>query len=346
MNADLVLEGGGMRGIAHVGALTALEEHGYSFQRTAGASAGAIVAAFAAAGVSPARMAALMHDEIDYSQFREARGLARWGLGGRLAAIVRENGAFAGDRLREWLRSALRKEAGVEAFGDLRLGDDPDGPPLAPDERYRLVVVVADVSLGQLVRLPWDYRRLYGLDPDRQLVADAIRASTSIPFFFKPARLRWQAGIESHLVDGALVSDFPIGVFDRGDGRAPRWPTFGVKLSRRRAEATLAHAIDGVRSFATALFETAVGGNDQAHLADPCVASRTIFVDNLGIPATNFDLGPEQRAALFASGHEAATRFLEGWDWETYLRECRGVRSSSPSPPEPPAPPPQRAPAR
>lgn len=325
MNADLVLEGGGMRGIAHVGALAALNEAGYGFRRAAGASAGAIVAAFAAAGVSPARMADLMHHEVDYAQFREARGLARLGLGGRLAAIVRENGAFAGDRLREWLRETLRRETGVETFGDLRLPPDPGGAPLLADEAYRLVVVVADISLGQLVRLPWDYRRLYGLDPERQLVADAIRASTSIPFFFKPARLRWQGGLESHLVDGALVSDFPIGIFDRTDGMPPRWPTFGVKLSLRRPEATVAHPIDGVRTFATALFETAVGGNDQAHLADPCVASRTIFVDNLGIPATNFDLSAPQRTALFDSGHEAAERFLRTWDWPSYLRECRGI---------------------
>jgi len=312
-----------MRGIAHVGALAALEGHGYEFRRAAGASAGAIVAAFTAAGVSPARMADLMHHEVDYSQFREARGLARLGLGGRLAAIVRQNGAFEGDRLRDWLHGALKRHAGVETFGDLRLPPDPDGAPLLPDEAYRLVVVVADISLGQLVHLPWDYRRLYGLDPDRQLIADAIRASTSIPFFFKPARLRWQGGLESHLVDGALVSDFPVGIFDRGDGRPPRWPTFGVKLSLPRSEATLAHPVSGLHSFATALFETAVGGNDQAHLADPCVASRTIFVDNLGIPATNFDLSAGQRTALFDSGRDAAERFLERWSWESYLSECR-----------------------
>lgn len=315
-----------MRGIAHVGALTVLSENGYRFQRVAGASAGAFVAAFTAAGVSAERMADVMHHELDYMQFREARGLARFGLGGRVATIIRENGAFAGDRLREWIRTALKRESQVEHFGDLRLEPDPDAPPTPEDERYRLVVVVADISLGQLVRLPWDYRRLYGLDPDRQLIADAVRASTSIPFFFKPMRLRWADGVESsHLVDGGLVSDFPISIFDRLDGRPPRWPTFGIKLSARRSVNSIAHSIDGVRSFATALFETAVGGNDQSHLADPCVASRTIFVDNLGIPSTDFGLGPESRQALFESGRGAAEQFLGQWDWPTYLRECRGV---------------------
>ena len=40
-----VLEGGGVKGIGHVGAIQALEQAGYQFHRVAGSSAGAIVAA-------------------------------------------------------------------------------------------------------------------------------------------------------------------------------------------------------------------------------------------------------------------------------------------------------------
>jgi len=32
------------------------------------------------------------------------------------------------------------------------------------------------------------------------------------------------------LVDGGVLSNFPITVFDRSDGEQPRWPTFGVKI--------------------------------------------------------------------------------------------------------------------
>ncbi len=42
MDLDLVLDGGGVRGIALVGALSVLEEAGYHFRRVAGISAGAI----------------------------------------------------------------------------------------------------------------------------------------------------------------------------------------------------------------------------------------------------------------------------------------------------------------
>lgn len=49
---DLVFEGGGVKGIALVGAFSVLEERGYEPQNMAGASAGAIVAALIAAGYS------------------------------------------------------------------------------------------------------------------------------------------------------------------------------------------------------------------------------------------------------------------------------------------------------
>ena len=52
LQADLVLEGGGVRGIGHVGALSVMEEQGYSWQHIAGTSAGAYVAALLAAGHS------------------------------------------------------------------------------------------------------------------------------------------------------------------------------------------------------------------------------------------------------------------------------------------------------
>ena len=45
-----VFEGGGVRGIAHVGAACVLEAAGYRFEALAGSSAGAIVAALLAAG--------------------------------------------------------------------------------------------------------------------------------------------------------------------------------------------------------------------------------------------------------------------------------------------------------
>lgn len=54
--ADLVLEGGGVKGIALLGAVQRLMAGGYRFRRVAGSSAGAIVGALVAAGLPVERM--------------------------------------------------------------------------------------------------------------------------------------------------------------------------------------------------------------------------------------------------------------------------------------------------
>ena len=51
--ADLVLEGGGVKGLGTVGAVIRLLEAGYRFPRAAGTSVGALAAAFVAAGRTP-----------------------------------------------------------------------------------------------------------------------------------------------------------------------------------------------------------------------------------------------------------------------------------------------------
>jgi NTE family protein len=321
VNLDIVLEGGGVKAIAQVGALSVLEEHGYRMQRAAGSSGGALVAAGLATGVPAARLKQLM-DELDFRRVPDATGAARLGLLGRGISLLFEQGVYDGDYLRNWVHDTLKRESGVETFGDLRLPPDPDDD-LRPNQRYRLVVIAADVSRGQLVRLPWDYEQ-YGLDPDRQLVADAVRASTSIAFFFKPAHLAWgkPAGNVSVLLDGGVVSDFPVEIFDRTDGRPPRWPTFGVTLSARTPPGALRNQVRDSLGLALAILDTTVNGNDRVHLADPCVASRTIFVDIQGVSAENFSIDAKTRQALYEKGRSAAERFLTMWDWDAYLRTC------------------------
>jgi NTE family protein len=53
MKRGIVLSGGGIRGIAHIGVLKALDEMGLTFECIAGTSAGAIVGALYAAGHKP-----------------------------------------------------------------------------------------------------------------------------------------------------------------------------------------------------------------------------------------------------------------------------------------------------
>lgn len=321
--ADLVLEGGGVKGVAHVGALAAFEQHGYEFQRISGTSAGAIAGSLAAAGISAAAMAELMR-RVDFPRFRDGSLLERVPLLGPGLAVLLESGLYEGDYFHAWLSQTLAA-AGVETFADLRLADRR----LDRDRAYRLVVTVADLTRGELVRLPWDYRRVYGLDPDRQLVADAVRASISIPFFFEPMKLRHADGGVSTLVDGGVLSDFPIDTFDRGDGRTPRRPTFGVKLipqlPARDIEIfpLLSRVKAGPVYLLETLIATLIAGHDQTYLDHPWVRARTVFVDTRAVNALDFNITGEQQQLLYDNAFGATERFLETWDWQAYLRRFR-----------------------
>jgi NTE family protein len=313
--ADLILEGGGVRGIGLVGALTVLLEQGYTFPRVGGTSAGAIVASLAAAGVPAERLREELA-QLDYRRFADTSLLDKLPLLGPLLSVTFQNGYYEGREINRWI-AGLLEEQGVRTFRDLRLPPDP-GSDLAPEQQYKLVVVVADVTQGRLVRLPWDYERLYGLDPDEQSVADAVQASSAIPYVYEPVRL---AG--SLLVDGGLLSNFPIAMFDRRDGQPPRWPTFGVRIYDRALAAEPVLRGPGPVAYAFALGITAVVAHDRLTYDDPCVQARTMEVDTAGVGAIDFGIDEATQRLLYDNGRAAAEGFLATWDWPAYLDRCR-----------------------
>jgi predicted acylesterase/phospholipase RssA len=65
-------------------------------------------------------------------------------------------------------------------------------------------------------------------DPDDLSVALAVRMSMSIPIFFEPVSFKEpETGREHLLVDGGMLSNFPVWHFDSDE---PLWPTIGVKF--------------------------------------------------------------------------------------------------------------------
>ena len=323
MDADLVLEGGGVKGIGLVGAFSTLVDHDYTFHRIAGTSAGAIVGALIAAGMPPEDLQRVMRS-VDYGHFQDEGFVDHLGLVGKGISILFEKGIYEGRYLVEWLDGILM-DLGARTFGDLRI-EDPNSS--LPSERaYKLVIMTSDVTRGRLVRLPWDYPR-YGLDADEQLVADAVRASMSIPFFYEPQRFygRDEQGerVRSFMVDGGMLSNFPIEVFDRTDGKPPRWPTFGIKLSAKPSVPQLQRfEVNGALGLAKAMVGTMTNFHDQMHIDDPSVLARTMFVDTQHVKATDFDIDEPSQDMLFTNGERGAGKFLSGWDFERYVAEFR-----------------------
>lgn len=326
MEADIVLEGGGVKGIGLVGALSVLEEAGYRFQKVAGTSAGAIVGSLVAADMRADELRAVM-ESLDYLKFKDESFLDRLGRVGKGLSLLLENGVYEGQYLAEWLGGLLETRDRA-TFGSMRIADP--GSTLPEDRRYRLVVMASDVSAGRLRRLPWDYRSCYGLEPDGCPVSQAVRASMSIPFFYEPFKLDYTRQVDGRakkerafLVDGGMLSNFPVAVFDRNDGQAPRWPTIGIKLSARPLGEEAPQDISGPLGLARAMVRTMTGFHDQLHLDDEEVLARTIFVDTTGVKATDFDLDRPTQERLYRNGRAAAEKFLDTWDFEAYKAKYR-----------------------
>ncbi|MCG5432410.1 patatin-like phospholipase family protein [Mycobacterium sp. MYCO198283] len=326
MDCDVVLSGGGVKGIGLVGALVAMLDAGYAPRRFAGTSAGSIVSAIGAAAggrLSGSRIRELAFS-LPYRAFLDADGLERLPVLGPAQALLRGSGVYRGDVAHRWIADRLA-ELGVRTFADLAIDDDT----VPPEQRYSLVVTVADITTGQLIRLPWDYRRVYDLEPDDQPVADAVRASMSIPFFFRPVPLtNPRTGLTSTLVDGGVLSNFPIDTFDTTG--VPRWPTFGVTVLPNLPEGndkvipglTLLHRFGGP-TLLERLITTVIVGRDQAYLNQPWVAARTIRVDATKVGFLEFDIGDPAKEALYAAGYDAARTFLQRWDFDAYIEEFR-----------------------
>lgn len=310
--ADLVLEGGGVKGIGLVGAVLALDAGGVAFPRVAGTSAGAIVASLIAAHQVAGRPLSGLEQILrtaDYSKFKDEGWLASATAPvGEIVELLLHMGIAKGDYLVEWLGNLLA-DLGVQTFADLAIDDaeDPDSG-LPADRRYRLVVHASDLSRGALVRLPWDCPR-YGQDPRSLRVVDAVRASMSIPFFFRPVVVPTPAG-KVTWVDGGLLSNFPITVFDREDDRPGRWPTWGVKLSARPAATQVDRPADSNLELAVACVSTLLSGWDRYHLDDERVSERTVFVDTAQVSAVDFALSSADAAQLYDNGRAAGEAFL------------------------------------
>ena len=102
--ADGVFEGGGVKGIAFAGAISAAERDAgvEEWVNVAGTSAGSIVAALLVAGYDSVGLQKLLA-AAKYSRFADTGPGGMWG-GGPLNALFRMRGMAPGKYFLEWMR--------------------------------------------------------------------------------------------------------------------------------------------------------------------------------------------------------------------------------------------------
>ncbi|SHE71094.1 NTE family protein [Microbulbifer donghaiensis] len=211
---DLVMEGGGMLGIALVGYTYILEKAGIRFRKIAGTSAGAINALFLAAAGTPSEVKSetllTIMSNADFASFEDGRDFSRKTVARLLSGkgsfrsfvlhpidalrtlnhLLKFKGLNPGNTFKQWLEEQL-KELGIENTAQLntRINQFPD--LVYRDSRdtqvgkAEVALVAADITTETRAVFPRK-APLYFASPDSVNPAEFVRASMSVPGFFEP----------------------------------------------------------------------------------------------------------------------------------------------------------------
>lgn len=301
MNADLVFEGGGVLGINYVGALKALSEKGFNIKRCAGTSAGSIISALTVAGYTPEELRDILHN-TDFSKFMKKKGVGKVIILGSLLSLLFNNGEYDSEYIETWMEGLLEKKGKTKFKHVMTNGQS------------RLKVVTADITRRRMLIFPDDLQD-YGIDPGEYSIARAVRMSCAIPFFFTPVELKYKDGI-SYIVDGGLLSTFPIWIFDV-EG-TPGWPTFGVKIHDLDSN-TLRGKTDFI-SYIKDIIDAPINEDQKNFIRDKDLV-RTIVIDYNGeIKSTDFGKVNEYVGKLYDNGYKSIMKFLDNWSFDQYKK--------------------------
>jgi NTE family protein len=293
---NLVFEGGGVKGIAYGGALEVLEQSQITPQitRVAGTSAGAITATMVSLGYTAAEFNDIMMG-LDFSKLEDGSD-----LGGPIR-LIEHYGWFKGDYFLNLMQSYIEQKAGNGRATFRQLAEGNQG-------FKELHVFGTDLSQQAVQQFS------YETTPD-VAVADAVRISMSIPFFFEA---RSYAG--DVYCDGGVLNNYPISTFDAqytaedpDSGhtmlhRTPNSETLGFHLDNLNPPQP--RPIDNVRRFAGSVFDALLDIQDILLKTNPGDERRTVFINDLGVKTTDFQLSDQMKWELIAQGRIATSKYL------------------------------------
>ena len=299
LKVDAVFEGGGVKGIGLVGAASAVEKAGYQFENLAGTSAGDIVSTLLAVGYS-ADAIKLKLEQLDYLKFKDKGILDHFGILGKLLSLGFEFGIYEGDYFENWFDTLL-DEMGPKKFGEIRTEHEEE------KYRYKAQMIATDLSDRRLLILPGDLKD-FGYDPDEFSISRAVRMSMSIPFFFEPVKLEDGMGREHIIVDGGVLSNYPIWLLDDGSDDPP-WPTFGFKLiekDERKLKQSRENEIKDPIQFIKSIVGTMLDAHDSYHISN----SSGDYQRTIGIPTVVKIDGEDKEIKTTVSAKKMSLSFL------------------------------------
>lgn len=191
---NIVLEGGGSKGLAYVGALQVFEEVGIAknFKRICGASAGAIVGTLLAIGYDSKKLCEFLNQDLESILIDH-----RWGIFSLLPNLLKGFGWNPGNRLLKWFGQVLQEKTGSADITFKQILD-----------KYNKELCIIVTNLSQVTT---EY--LHPKTTPAMPVRMAVRMSMSMPGIFQPVIHRVHDGDDIY-VDGGFLCNYPVHVFD------------------------------------------------------------------------------------------------------------------------------------
>ncbi len=313
---NLVFKGGGVRGIAYMGALKVLEEKGIlkNIQRTAGTSAGAIAATITSFRLSVAETIDVFNT-LDINKIPQSRSLLHSPRFSPVRGhenyrrLVANYGWYSSEYFYIWLQDTIARfcKGNCQAtFADFRKLGHRDLYVVATNlSRHRSEVFSAKTT-------------------PEVCVADAVRMSMSIPLYFESLQFDGQAfGRGDFYMDGGIYANYPIHLFDGSDfsgtslafRKGINWETLGLYLyTDKQLAEEKPEMPKNLVDFVLLAGHNFYDSYEQSSLLNRAIEQRrTIEISDCGISALDFDIKPgsEKYNKLFKSGHEAAKKFFK-----------------------------------
>jgi len=168
---NLVMEGGGIRGIAYIGALEILDSAGMldSLERVGGTSAGAIQACLLAVGYTPVEI----RQQLEATSFKKFNDGSFMAVPGALR-LRNKMGWYKGAALLLWLEE--------------RIAAKTNNPNITFQQLYEQRKQYGNMALYITgTDLSWQTLRVFSHETYPSMrIADAVRISSNIPFYFQP----------------------------------------------------------------------------------------------------------------------------------------------------------------
>ncbi len=322
---NLVFEGGGVKGIAYVGALEVLEREGIlqDIKRVAGTSAGAMMAVMVGLRYTADEVKEKLW-KLNFMNFMDNS----FGILRDSKRLIDEYGWYKGDYFRNLMADLIKEKTGNGEMTFKELGDT---------KRFREIYLVGvDLSTG--TSKTFCNNKEYG----GMKVADAARISMSIPLFFASVKRGGHV-----YVDGGLLDNYSIKTFDQVDfvddtKHNVRRTDYYEKLNTKKAvkekigdnhyiynKETLGFRLDAkedismylshkdivrnqINTFFTyskALITTLIDFQDNVHLHSDDW-QRTVYIDTLGVRAIDFDISDVKKQKLLDSGRKYTEEYL------------------------------------